>query len=352
MGIFGGSEAPEMWDEQKKELDKLWGNANGIYRQYSGNPGYTGPFYSGLTGDQQAGMDMVRNFANGQAGKIGGTLANTAMGAAGWGANYGGNADSLYQQYSMDPTQQIVQNAGQFVNNDLLQGQIDAANRDTARALTEGYLPGSERNAAMGGNLNSSRRFMDEAIATRGAQDRMADVSAQMRGDAYNNGINMASSNYFNGANAALASNAQVGNALTAGFGAAEGALGYNNQVAQGLMGIGGQQQMDANAQIAANKEAATYAENLQWNRLAQKAGIVNGSPTVMQSSGSGLDPLQAALGVGLLGAGIYTGNPALFGAGLNSTVGGAGSYAAGASGMSPSNQLIRSSYGLLGGGV
>ena len=350
MGLFGGSDAPEMWDSQKKELARLWGNTKDFYNKYSGNQGYTGPFYSGMTGDQTSGMDMVRNFANGQAGAINGNLANTAQAASQWGQNYGQNANDIYSRYSVDPTQTIAQNAGAFINNDVLNGQIDAANRDVTRALTEGYMPQSARSANMSGNANSSRHFVDDAIATRGAQDRMADTAAQIRGNAYNTALGQASSNYFNGANAALAGNAQVGNSLGQGIDAANASLGYNGAVAQGLMGIGQAQQTDANAQIAADKEQATYLENLGWNRLAQKSAIINGSPSVMQSGGSGFNPLQAALGVGLVGAGVYTGNPTLFGAGVAGTTGGtANTSTIGGGGMS-SGLTQAGLYSLFGG--
>jgi hypothetical protein len=76
-----------------------------------------------------------------------------------------------------------------YMNNDILSGQIGAVGRDITRNLTEQVKPTIAANAAVTGNSGSSRRAVQDAIAERGAADRMADVSAQMRGSAYNAGL-------------------------------------------------------------------------------------------------------------------------------------------------------------------
>jgi len=76
-------------------------------------------------------------------------------------------------------------NLGNYINNDILQGQINAATRDIGRNLNENQLTGNAAMAAGSGNSGSSRRAVMDAIAMRGAADRSADVAAQMRGQAY-----------------------------------------------------------------------------------------------------------------------------------------------------------------------
>lgn len=95
-----------------------------------------------------------------------------ALGSAG---TYGSNAQKLYNASMTDPTQANVAAAGQYMNNALINGQIDAVNRDVARNLNENTLPTLNMQASAGGNLNSSRAGAAEAVATRAASDQMAD---------------------------------------------------------------------------------------------------------------------------------------------------------------------------------
>ena len=74
-------------------------------------------------------------------------------------------------------------------DNPYMTGMIDASLRDSTRQLTENTLPGIAAYSAGGGNLGSSRRGAAEAIATRGYEDRAADVGASMRGQAYSQGL-------------------------------------------------------------------------------------------------------------------------------------------------------------------
>ena len=80
-------------------------------------------------------------------------------------------------------------NLGNYINNDILQGQIDAASTDVLRNLQEVQLPGIASNASGSGNSGSSRRAVMDAIATRGAADRIGDISAAIRAPAYMQGV-------------------------------------------------------------------------------------------------------------------------------------------------------------------
>ena len=82
-------------------------------------------------------------------------------------------------------------NLSKYINNDLLNSQIDAATRDVGRVLNEQTLTGIGSAAAGTGNSGSSRAGMMEGVAVRGAQDRAGDISAGLRGQAYNNAINV-----------------------------------------------------------------------------------------------------------------------------------------------------------------
>ena len=88
-------------------------------------------------------------------------------------------------------TGDIANGAGALINNDLLQQQITAATREDVRNFNEQTMPGIDSNANASGNINSSRTALKEAIAERGLNDRISDVSANMRGQAYQNALGM-----------------------------------------------------------------------------------------------------------------------------------------------------------------
>lgn len=85
-----------------------------------------------------------------------------------------------------------MQTAALASYNPYLNGQIDAASRDVTRNLYENDLTGNAGLAAGTGNSGSSRRAVMDAIAMRGAGDRVADISSNLRGQAYNTGLGIA----------------------------------------------------------------------------------------------------------------------------------------------------------------
>ena len=151
--------------------------------------------------------------------------------AQGGGANFGmangmGNSASTAGPASMNAASNSgfdQGNLSNYINNDVLQGQIDASTRDITRNLNENQLTGSASNAAASGNSGSSRRAVMDAIATRGANDRSADIASNMRGNAYNQALGIeagrASQNagFQQGANQANANFMQNSNQFNAG---------------------------------------------------------------------------------------------------------------------------------------
>ena len=63
-------------------------------------------------------------------------------------------------------------NLDRYINNDVLQGQIDASTRDVGRVLNEQTLTGIQSAAAGTGNSGSSRAGIMAGVAVRGAQDQ------------------------------------------------------------------------------------------------------------------------------------------------------------------------------------
>lgn len=193
-----------------------------------------------------------------------------------------------------------VTGATQFANNAGLNDQIDAASRDVMRNLNENDIRTIRQNANATGGANSSRAAAMEAIATRGAADRVGDIAAQMRGAAYSQGGSLGAGTFTAG--------------LTAGNGAA-GALNTNGAVGGGLATtVTGQQQQQgqfdttsrlgagsgATAQDLATQTADTAA------RLGGNAQVGSGLTTGLNASTTGLNGSLAGLGAAQ-GAGTFT---------------------------------------------
>ena len=246
------------------------------------NPSAPGP--GGMIGPATVGpmnMNLASNMASrgavagpaqntgintGLADTIGGmtTFADAAQGR-------GIDTDTAGQATGMTTFADAAQNRGfdqrnvsSYINNDVLQGQIDAASRDIMRNFTENQLTGNASGAAATGNSGSSRRAVMDAIAARGAADRVGDISAAMRGRAYDTGVNIeagrAAQNAGFDQQTALA-NAGAANRLTG--------LGLNIAANQGRQNVGNLQAANLANAASANRMQA-QGVNVAANQASQ----------------------------------------------------------------------------------
>lgn len=159
------------WAPQIPYLTDAFSKAKATYDQSGSNP-FT-----------QAQLDNFTNqigFANGS--KIPGQTSAYGTGLL----SQGGAATS--GALSMTPSD-IIGQAGQYANNPYLDGQVTAAMRDATRSVNEEALPSIARNAAASGNQFSSRKGIAEGIVQRGLAEKTADVSANLRGNAWSQGL-------------------------------------------------------------------------------------------------------------------------------------------------------------------
>jgi len=130
--------------------------------------------------------------------------ANRSMGSApGAGANFAMNTGNQYSSGAagMDAANMnAATNAGfnqdnlsNYINNDVLQGQIDSASRDITRNLQQNTLPSIQGQAAGSGNSGSSRVGNMMGTAMGMANQSIGDISANMRGSAYNQALGIES---------------------------------------------------------------------------------------------------------------------------------------------------------------
>lgn len=125
----------------------------------------------------------------GNYGQAGASLAPNLNAASNFYNNVAANGTGYQNPLAGGLNMDLV---NQVANNPTLNGVIDAALRDPYRQFSEQTMPGIAAGAVGSGNTGSSRRGIAEGIATRGFQDRATDIAAQVRGDAYNQGLGVA----------------------------------------------------------------------------------------------------------------------------------------------------------------
>lgn len=188
---LGGSKSSSStapWAPQQAFLKDLWGNAQGLFDQGV----YSGDWYADPTDEQLRAIEQgygVADRAPGIAGQFA-DMGSALMPALGSALDYysgvAGGTDPL------STAQGIADFAGQFADSPYTDGMIASALRDPYRQLTEQTLPGIAMNAAATGTSGSSRRAISDAIATRGYEDRAADISAGIRQSNLDRGYDMA----------------------------------------------------------------------------------------------------------------------------------------------------------------
>lgn len=323
-GMFGASS-----DQKQTQENTPWGptqgaltDSLGMIEEANETPWsvYSGEQVAPMTEDQQralrdqrgwfdtggkSGIDQMQNAASGNIGAFG--QANTAY------QNQIAGGPVVNQGTSLDA-------ASAYADNPFMDQMVDSASRDVNRNLYEQQMPGIASYSAGSGNLGSSRRGMLEGIAQRGAADRVADIGAQMRGQAYGQGLGIAANEASQ--NASLAGHNQsmnlqaanglqgLGNAGMTGLINAQNLQTMNNQ---GLMGAG--TMLQGQNQNVNNQNAANHylGQQLPYNQAAAGASIASpmgsafGTSTMTgggnQMAGS---PLGQIGGLGLQGLGMF----------------------------------------------
>ncbi|CAB4139249.1 hypothetical protein UFOVP345_30 [uncultured Caudovirales phage] len=331
------------WQPQGDALKAIFGDAQNIYNAAKDTPGYQGDFTAGLNPTQRAALsgmldaggafgDVSRNYMD-TAGALNGSFQG-ARGVADRLASGDPVAQRLAQEALVDPTQSLIQNAGQYAANPFVDGMIDSVGRDISRNLNENALPSLNLGASAAGNLNSSRAGAAEAVLTRGAQDRLGDISASVRGDLFTRGLAMAADQRQRMFGNALAASGQDLNTMASGgqqlsglgaAGAQLGATGAELGLMPSRIGIdvGSAYQAEDQRALDEAKMRVTYDENRPWENLSRFYGIVGDKSWGQNTTGTTTtrtpvpSALQTALGVGSMLAAPFTGGTSLAGLGM-----------------------------------
>lgn len=318
------------WKVQAPYIEDAFSSAKDLYNQNKDTPGYTGDFYAGLTDQQKGLIDNGINYYTGQATDRANTLYDTSTGMLNSGSGATNAAiNGLNTFQNSDRIGAIIDAAGRVSDNPYISGMVNAAMGDAYKNASENTIPNLYRDAAAGSNLNSSRTAMQQGIVERGLANKTADVSANLRGNAYAQGLNVGVANNQQQLQSLLAQGS-LGNAMSAlglqGTGMANSQL--DNATGKGLALSSLYQQ---NNQLGLDNDIAkfNYAENRPYDLLNKYYGLVgqnnwgqNGTTTTTSSS----TPSGASIAGSILGTigSLFAGGAGGF---AGSAIGGLGSF-------------------------
>jgi hypothetical protein len=323
LGAVGGSQSSgggtttatsEPWKEQQPFLQYGFEQSRQATENALANPVFGGQRVAGLTPEQQALIQQGTQFGTNQFGQAQ-NLQNMSMGALGATSGFGQNAADIYGQYAgVDPTQQIIAQAGQYANNPYTQGIIDSASRDVTRNLYENQLPSLALGTTGSGNINSTRAGVQQGIAERGAAERLADISSNIRGQFFQSGLGQAQNQYNQNLQNQLAANQGVQGA----FGAGVGGMAAGQQLGAGGFALGqtaaGMNQAQQQNQINADMQRFAEERDIPMDVMARYMQTIGGNyggtqtQTAPETGGGFMGALQGGLGGALGGYGLATG--------------------------------------------
>jgi len=323
----GGGSAPTTSTVQQTNLpeyvrpqfERLLGRAENL--SASGYTPYTGQRVATAgTGDIQGAYGITRGVATqGIAG------LPQAMGVVGSNVMAGQQiAQQAAQPFQYTPAGQFTAGTAQQYMSPYMQAVVDVQSRAAREADLE-QRAGMRAQAVQAGAFGGSRQAVQEAIADRELQNRLAGIQAQGLQTAFEQGATQ-----FGADRAArmAAEQAQAGANQQAQQAQLQ-ALGFSADQAQQMVGLGGQQR-------AADIQAAQLLENIgRSQRALQQEGLdvayqdfirqqafpeqqlqfmssilrgVPVQPSVTQTAYAPFNPLQQLAGAGLAGIGLYRG--------------------------------------------
>lgn len=248
------------WSVQQPYLTQAWQQASNNLNTANQNT-YKGEQIAQFTPEQLA---NYRNMA-GYNSSAPGTTAGVGTQLATGGANALTQAMQNLQGYTPSGgTQSNIDAAKAYADGIDISGAVDATMRDANRAVSEQALPQIARSSAMSGNAFSNKRAISEGIVQRGLAEKTADVSAQMRNDAYQKGLSLAEGGRQFDNNAILdamkSAGAMGGNAANSGVNALNSSINQQGGIYD-IINQGGAGLRDANqASLDNERSKAEYA--------------------------------------------------------------------------------------------
>lgn len=323
MGLFTGSSTTKTNEKtdtgpsafQSPYLTDAFNSAKDIYAGSKSSPYYQGQTYAGMSQEAKDTLAKLKGYASGTGLDTASTLSSLGTQMAGYGSKAASATDQFAAMAGQDPTQANITAATAYANNPAIAGMIGANSRDVTRNLSESVLPSIDRAASATGNINSSRAGVASGIAQRGAADRIGDISAQIRGDAYDRGLTLAQNDRSTNLSALSQAASSYGNLASFGV----DALGKSSSAAYGafdaINGANSAEQADRQGGLTADFSKWQGEDSRATDLLDRYAKIVAGGQWGQSGTSSGITKSTQAgsilgqlAGLASAGASIYTG--------------------------------------------
>jgi len=310
------------WKVQAPYLEDAFKQAQNLYNTNSATPGYTGDFYAGMNPTQKALVDTGVNYFTGTGQNMATELTNASSGlAATGGQGLVNSAQGLYDLANGDSTGSNIANANRYAQNPYIDQMVNAATYDANRNAAENVVPNLYRNAAASGNINSDRTALAQGVVDRGLAENAQNISAQLRGNAYSNGLQMAQQDQQQQAQN-LSNAGNMYDALVArGAGGLSDAFNMETQSLGNAANYATMNQTEAQNQLQNDYQKQQYAEQRPYNLLNNYYSIIgsnnwgqNGTQTTNTTSSSS-PGIGSVIGGALGGIGSLLGAGSPFGA-------------------------------------
>lgn len=307
------------WKVQQPYLSDAFSQAKDLYNKTSAQPGYTGDFYAPMTGTQRALQDTALGYFTKNGSDMATEISNASSGLAGVGGQgLIGSAEGLNTLANGDMTGINIANANRYADNPYLGQMVDAATYDARRNVAENVLPTMYRQNAATGNMNSDRAALAEGVVNRGLAEQAQNLSASLRGNAYQTGLGMSQADEAQRAQNYQAAAQAYDTLLARGAGGLADAFNMQSQTMGNAMNYAGLTQQEQQALLENNFQKQQYAENRPYDLLNRYYGLVgsqNWGQNGTTSSTQTTNPGAASIIGGALGAaGSLFGGMGVFG--------------------------------------
>jgi hypothetical protein len=278
------------WAPQAAALTSAFSDAQNAYGKASQATAPT-DFVAQFTPDQLKTFQSMLGYGSGTS-TAGTTATGNALQTAGTNATTGALSGlANYDPTKLNNTQSISDAAKQYADNQNIGAQTNAAMQQATETARDVSLPQIEQNAAITGNSNSSRTGIAQGLVQRSLAENAQNTYNSLYGQAYGNGLNLASSNAnANNANSLGALTGAAGAGTTAansGVNASSSAINDQGNLFN-LAGAGATGEQQAN-QANLDNQQAQYSSQTQspYAALQGLMGIIGSQNWGSNSTGT-----------------------------------------------------------------
>lgn len=212
------------WGPQQQYLTQGFSQAQTALDNSLAQNGQITDYTADLNGMQTASAQGLYGVGSGTAQQVGGQMMGAGGDLSQSLGQYAQNANQMFGTNMADRAGAVRDQGFQMADNPYIQGQIDSVARDANQMLS---LQSADVNSTASGtgNINSTRAGVLDSLNQNAAADRVASVSSQLRGDAFDRGMGLANDMDARVASERMYANDALGQAGRSGYDLMQGGL-------------------------------------------------------------------------------------------------------------------------------